>query len=189
MERRFGDVSRPYRVACPWISFTFDTRRLDPMDWLRLGEALAKCDHIANVALPIAVSQDLHQLYMVRGVLASVQIEGNSLSEAEALAHVEGNLRLPESQEYQQKEFDNVAAACQLVTAEVYDGDELRLTTARIKQFNEMVLDGLPLEDGVVPGRSVPTTSSSATCTRGLRPVTANTCLTRALRLALPASS
>lgn len=152
MDRRFGDDSRPYAKTHPWISFTFDTRPLNSVDWVRLGEALAKCDHIAYIALPPAVSADLHQLHMVKGVLASVQIEGNSLSEEQAMAHVEGNLRLPESQEYQQKEFDNVADACQLVTAEVYAGDELRLTTARIKQFNKMVLDGLPFKEDVVPG-------------------------------------
>jgi Fic family protein len=34
----------------------------------------------------------------------------------------------------------------------VYNGDDLRLTADRIKQFNRMVLEGLPLDEGVVPG-------------------------------------
>jgi hypothetical protein len=35
----------------------------------------------------------------------------------------------------------------------VHDGAELRLTTDRIRQFNEMVLNGLPPKEGVVPGQ------------------------------------
>jgi Fic family protein len=153
MTTRFGDASRSYARSHPWLSFDFDLGKLSCMDYVRVGEALAKCDHITYVALPPAVSASLHQLYMVRGVLASVQIEGNTLSEEQAVAHVQGNLHLPESQEYLQQEFDNVARACALVAQEVSDGKELRLTTERILQFNEMVLDGLPPEEDVVPGQ------------------------------------
>lgn len=152
MVHGLGDSSRTYSKTHPWISFKFDLGKLTGEDLIRLGEALARCDHIANVALPPAVSAELHQLYMVKGVLASVQIEGNSLSEEQAFAHVKGHLNLPESQEYQQKEFDNVAAACAMVAGEVYAGTELRLTTGRIRQFNKMVLDGLPPGEDVMPG-------------------------------------
>lgn len=150
----FGDSTRAYSMTHPWITFTFDARRLTCTDWIRLGQALAKCDHISYVALPAGFALQLHQLYMVKGALSSVQIEGNSLSEEQAHAHMEGNLHLPESQEYQQKEFDNVVAACEMVAHEVYADADLRLTTARILQFNRMVLDGLPLEDGVIPGQT-----------------------------------
>ena len=75
MTGRFGDDSRQYTRSHPWISFTADLNRLTCLDWTRLGEALAKCDHVANVALPSPVSQALHQLYVVKGALASAQIE------------------------------------------------------------------------------------------------------------------
>ena len=148
----FGGESRPYHQSHPWISFSFDLGRLTCTDWVRLGEALAKCDHIANVALPPAVSQALHQLYVIKGALASAQIEGNSLTEDQALAQVQGHLRLPPTQEYQAKDFDNIRGACGMVAQEVYEGRDLRLTPDRIKQFNAMVLEGQPIDPDIIPG-------------------------------------
>jgi Fic family protein len=153
MTGRFGDDSRQYARSHPWISFTADLNRLACLDWTRLGEALAKCDHVANVALPPAVSHMLHQLYVVKGALASAQIEGNSLTEDQAMAQVHGTLHLPPTQEYQAKDFDNIRQACEMVVREVAEGRDLRLTPERIKQFNAMVLDGQPVDDDTVPGK------------------------------------
>jgi Fic family protein len=152
MAGRFGDESRPYGRSHPWISFAIDLHRLSCLDWTRLGEALAKCDHITNVALPVSVSQELHQLYVVKGALASAQIEGNSLTEDQAMAQVQGTLNLPPTQEYQAKDFDNIRQACEMVAREVYEGRSLRLTPERIKQFNSMVLEGQPIDDDITPG-------------------------------------
>jgi len=152
MAPRFGDDSRPYHKTHPWISFTFNMTRLDPMDWVRLGEVLSKSDHIANVALPAAVSAHLHQLCLVKGALASAQIEGNTLTEDQAMAQVHGSLSLPPTQEYKAKDFDNIREACEMVTREVRDGRDLRLTPERIKQFNRMVLEGQPIDEDIAPG-------------------------------------
>jgi Fic family protein len=153
MPRGFGDSSRSYAESHPWISFTFDLKRLLEIDFVRVGEALSKCDHIAGVPLPPAVARNLHEVYLVKGIHATTQIEGNSLSEDEVRARVEGDLKLPESQEYLGKEVDNILAACNMVGEELAAGRDMRLTTERIKQFNAMILDGLPDEDGVVPGQ------------------------------------
>jgi Fic family protein len=123
------------------------------MDWLRLGEALSKCDHLAYVALPMEISKELHYVYLVKGIHASAQIEGNSLSEEQVRARVDGDLPpLPESQEYLGKEIDNILAACNMICSELEADHDLRLTTERILLLNKMVLDGLPEEDDVVPG-------------------------------------
>lgn len=152
MPRGFGDSNRPYGGSHPWISFTVDLNRLSCLDWTRLGEALAKSDHITNVALPPPVSQALHQLYVVKGALASAQIEGNSLTEDQAMAQVHGKLHLPPTQEYQAKDFDNIREACEMVTRDVAEGRDLRITPQRIKQFNSMVLQGQPIDDDITPG-------------------------------------
>jgi Fic family protein len=152
MSGRFGDNSRPYYRSHPWISFSLDLKTLNCIDWVHLGEALSKCDHIANVALPPAVSALLHQLYVVKGALASAQIEGNSLTEDQARAQIEGNLQLPPTQEYQAKDFDNIRFACDMVAQEVREGRDLRLTPERIKQFNAMVLQGQPIDQDIIPG-------------------------------------
>jgi Fic family protein len=150
--QRFGEQRRTYSESHPWINFTFNLRRLDEIDFLRLGEALSKCDHIAGIPLPPAVAAQVHQVYLAKGIHATTQIEGNSLSEEEVRARLEGELRLPESQEYLGKEIDNILRACNLVADELASGADMRLTTGRIKQFNEMVLDGLP-DDDAVPGK------------------------------------
>jgi Fic family protein len=152
MSGRFGDGSRPYSRSHPWISFSLDLKTLTCTDWVHLGEALSKCDHIANVALPPAVSAQLHQLYVVKGALASAQIEGNTLTEDQAMARMGGNLRLPPTQEYQAKDFDNILGACEMVAQEVREGLDLRLTPQRIKQFNDMVLRGQPIDQDIIPG-------------------------------------
>ena len=153
MGHRFGDKSRPYGRTHPWIGFTFDLNRLTSLDWVRLGEVLSKCDHIAYVALPPHISSDLHQIYLAKGIHGSAQIEGNSLSEEQVRARVGGDLRLPESQEYLGREIDNIRDACNLVCQELDGGDDLRMTPGRIMQFNKLVLDGLPLDEDVVPGK------------------------------------
>jgi Fic/DOC family len=84
--------------------------------------------------------------------LGATQIEGNSLSEEEVRARVEGDLFLPESQEYLGKEVDNILSACNLVVEELASGQDTRLTRQRIEQFNRMVLAELPSREGVVPG-------------------------------------
>jgi Fic family protein len=150
--QRFGDRKRSYTQSHPWINFTFSLKRISEADFMRLGEALSKCDHIAGVPLPPLVAAQVHQVYLAKGIHATTQIEGNSLSEEEVRARIDGDLTLPESQEYLGKEVDNVLAACNLVAQELASGTDMRLTTARIRQFNKMVLDGLPDEEDVVPG-------------------------------------
>ena len=153
MPRRFGSADRPYSGSHPWISFAIDMDRLAAMDFVRLGEALSKCDHIAGVPLPPDIAKTLHMIYLVKGIHATTQIEGNSLSEDEVRARVEGDLPLPESQEYLGKEIDNILAACNLVAEELAAGRNMRLTRERIELFNEMVLDGLPRKEDVIPGK------------------------------------
>jgi len=120
---------------------------------VHLGEAQSKCDHIAGVPLPPKVADDLHLIFLVKGIHATTQIEGNSLSEAEVRARVQGDLKLPESQEYLGQEVDNILSACNLVLGELAAERGMRITRARIQQFNKMVLAGLPEEEGVIPGK------------------------------------
>jgi Fic family protein len=152
MPHRFGDPDRSYASSHPWITFRFELDRLGSLDFVHLGEALSKSDHIAGVPLPPRVATELHQVFLVKGIHATTQIEGNSLSEDEVRARVEGRLDLPESQEYLGKEVDNILTACNMVVYELQHGQDMRITTNRIKQFNKIVLEGLPQQDGVVPG-------------------------------------
>ncbi len=149
---RFDPSGREYLKTHPWIAFDFRVDKLAPMNWMRIGEAISKCDHIAGVPLAPATAAELHKLYLAKGVHATTQIEGNTLSEDEVRARLDGKLDLPESQEYLGIEADNIAEACDTVIDDLLAGSDLELRIDRIKEFHKIVMKGLPPEEGLVPG-------------------------------------
>ena len=144
--------NREYAKTHPWITFRFSFKKLNEINWMRIGESLSKSDHIAGVPLAPAVAQELHIIYLAKGVHATTQIEGNTLTEDEVRQQLQGELKLPESQEYLGIETKNIADACLMVIQELADGKDMTLTAERIKLFNKMVLAGLDPEEGAVPG-------------------------------------
>jgi Fic family protein len=144
-------MKRAYETSHPFISFSaHPMRKAPPPLWILLGEAQSKCEHIAGVPLPPRLQQELNRVYLAKGALATTAIEGNTLSEEEVRRHLEGKLRLSPSREYLGKEIDNIVGACNRIWAE--DSGDGKLTVAMIKRFNHEVLQGLAVEDGVVPG-------------------------------------
>ncbi|MFA4965421.1 MAG: Fic family protein [Thermoleophilia bacterium] len=143
---------RTYEQTHPWLDFSFDLRGLSEHDWMLFGEARSKCEHIAGVPLLPAVALRLHRVYLIKGAAATTAIEGNTLSEDEVRARVEGTGDLSASREYLGVEVDNVVAAYNEIVDHLAAGGQGDLTPDRIKQFNARVLSGLELEDGVVPG-------------------------------------
>jgi Fic family protein len=127
-----------------------------------LGEARSKCEHIAGIPLEPAVATELHQVYMVKGVLASSAIEGNTLSEEQARQYLEGELELPPSQEYLGREVQNVLDATNFIGQLILNSEATDLTVEDIKEYNRIVLSDLELDEGVQPGeiRDYPVTVS-----------------------------
>jgi len=145
---------RPYERSHPWLTFQLDLRRASHRFWMRLGEAQSKCDHIAGVPLLPATALALHRLYLAKGVLGTTAIEGNTLSEEQVLAHLDGKLELPSSHRYLEREIANIVAVCnEIGAALLVGGDDGRLGPELLKRWNERVLDGLPLDADVSPGR------------------------------------
>ena len=91
---------REYERSHPWITFTIDLRPAAPRVWALLGQAVARCRQIAEAALPPLEAAEMYRLYLSRGARATTAIEGNTLSEAQVRARLEGQLELPLSQEY-----------------------------------------------------------------------------------------
>lgn len=149
-----GLEHRTYTQTHPWITFKFDLRSLSEIDWMHIGEALSKSDHISGVPLKPQVARELHQVYLTKGVHATTQIEGNTLSEDEVRLRLEGDLALPESQEYLGTEIDNILRACETIAHDLAEENDLTLTVDRVTNFNRMVLEGLPGKEGVVPGKT-----------------------------------
>jgi hypothetical protein len=92
---------RTYEKTHTWLKFKLDLRQAGYKVWLLLGEAQSKCEHIAGVPLRPGVAERLHSVYLAKGALATTAIEGNTLSEEEALDRIEGKLKLPPSKEHQ----------------------------------------------------------------------------------------
>jgi Fic family protein len=144
---------REYERTHLWIDFSVDLRHA-PVDlWMLLGEAQSKVGHIAGVPLQPRVARQLHQLYLAKGALATTAIEGNTLSEAEALSVVEGRSHLPPSKAYLKIEIENILQACNAMLPEIASGNISPLTPESICEYNRTVLQNLDLGDPqIVPG-------------------------------------
>lgn len=143
---------RKYASTHAWITFRADLSGAGIELWLLLGEVMSKTAHIAGVPLLPETAQRLHRLYLAKGALATTAIEGNTLTEQQVLQHLEGKLKLPASQQYLAREVDNILAASNKIAAGILRGGDPSLSAELIREFNRLVLDGLDLEEGVVPG-------------------------------------
>lgn len=117
-----------------------------------LGEAQSKIEHIAGVPLRPDVAKMLHGVYLAKGALATTAIEGNTLSEDEALRRVQGKLELPPSREYLGLEIDNIVVAANGIFAKLVAGEECNVNFDQILDFNRQVLHGLSVDEGVTAG-------------------------------------
>ena len=139
----------------PWLRFSLQLPRDDHRLWLRLGEVGSKVEHLAGVPLRPDVAEELHKIYLTKGVLATTAIEGNTLSEEQVRLQVEGKLDLPKSQHYLQQEVQNILDVCnQEARALITSGKHSLpgLSVSMIKDYNRAVLRDLELDEGVVPG-------------------------------------
>ncbi len=142
-----------YEQTHPWITFRLDLRQADWGLWLDLGEAASKCEHLAGAPLQPEVARRLHEIFLAKGAAGTTAIEGNTLSEAQVLQHIRGELHLPPSQAYLQQEVENIVRACNGI-AQAIVGPEAtpQLSTELLCHYNRQVLEGLELKPDVVPG-------------------------------------
>lgn len=144
---------RTYETTHPWLTFAVDLTRASAPFWIMVGKCQSKCEHIANVPLRPALAEELHWVYLAKGALASAAIEGNTLSEEQVRQHLDGELRLPPSQEYLEQEVKNIIAAANEIMASVGRGEDVPLTSTRAMDLNRLTLRGLSLSDEVAPGQ------------------------------------
>ncbi|MFH0730241.1 MAG: Fic family protein [Pseudomonadota bacterium] len=143
---------REYERTHPWITFEIDLNRINYHLWMALGDVQARCEFIAGVPLQPEIRTQMLSIFMAKGVHATTAIEGNTLSEEEVRARMEGKLQLPESKEYLGVEVDNVIAGCNDIKERIMRGEPDRISMAEIKGYNNTVLRGLSVDEGVVPG-------------------------------------
>lgn len=137
----------------PFMTFNFTTASIDAGTWLALGEAMSKCQHLAGVPLKPDSAEQMMSVFLARGVQATTAIEGNTLSEAEVQAIVDGKeSHVPESRSYLEQEVRNVLAAITEIDTALRIGIRLPIDIERLCKLNQQVLRDTPQEAHVVPG-------------------------------------
>lgn len=135
---------------------SFDTDYLmhaPPRVWMVLGEINAKCEHLTGIPLTRQTAEELYKVYLARGVLGTTAIEGNTLSEEDVRAHIEGELKLPESKEYLKQEIDNILAEKRRMLSLRRRNKLPPWSIDEICRLNKVVLKRLELSDEeTVPG-------------------------------------
>jgi Fic family protein len=137
----------------PWLSFKVDLQKAPPKLWMLLGETRSKIQHLTKSLLAPETGARLRLVYLAKGVHATTAIEGNTLSEEEVVEHLEGELKLPASQEYLTREVDNILTAYNAIRSELFEGGSTELSPEKIREYNRLILAGLEVEEGVVPGK------------------------------------
>jgi Fic family protein len=143
---------REYTTTHPWITFLLDVSKMPWTYWDHVGEARSKCRHLSRTPLPPDLARNMERIYLAKGAKATTAIEGNSLSEEQVLAAVDGNLDLPQSQKYLQQEVENILQAILGIEREIYSGSAFEITPASLRDLNRKVLEGLEVEDHVTAG-------------------------------------
>jgi len=146
-------ATRKYETSHPWLTFKLQMEQASPALWIALGEAQSKCHHLAGVPLQPKMAEEMHRVYLARGLLATTAIEGNSLTEQQVRDFLDKKLQLPKSQEYLRQEIDNVLNAFNGILAEIRARRVVPLSRQLISTFNAQVLRNLKLDPEVLPGQ------------------------------------
>ncbi len=141
-----------YETSHPWITFELNLgREYEPL-WYHLGRACAKIKELTQAAAPPEIHRQWNRLFMVKGVLASTSIEGNTLTEEEVEDILDRKLTLPPSKQYLEQEVRNVVDACNKIIDDVCGDSPVELSAKYICTLNQLVLRGLELPDDVEGG-------------------------------------
>jgi Fic family protein len=147
------DPDFPWSSTHPFIDFEYDQAHLGQRAWLQLGQSLSRCQQVARSPLKPAFAIELADVYLASGAQSTTAIEGNTLSDAEALSVVrEGTAKVPESREYLEREVANIVELVREIDACLVAGASLPITTDRLRYLNARVLNGIPDEPHVLPG-------------------------------------
>jgi len=142
-----------YSRTHPWLTFQADLRDLPARTWVQLGECAAKCDQISSVPLKPSTTEELHQIYLAKGIQATTAIEGNTLTEEEVRKIIEDKFQAPPSKKYLEQEIKNIIKACNQIAGHVRDNIQSFITPEKIREYNFIVLENLSVSENVQPGK------------------------------------
>lgn len=137
-----------------WINFEINLKKLSWLSWFQLGECAAKCKQISNIPLSPAIRDELHLIYLAKGVHATTAIEGNTLSEEQVRDLIQDKLKLPPSKEYLEKEVENIIEVCNDIVTQISKGNFDEISIEQLCHYNYKVLKGnVPRDESAIPGQ------------------------------------
>jgi Fic family protein len=137
----------------PNINFTVNLTKIPFTTWIQIGECLSKIEHISKIPLKPNISEEMHRVYLIKGVQATTAIEGNTLTEEEVRLRVENKLKLPPSKEYLGKEVDNITFLCnEIKDKKIVEEKEHLINVKDIQYYNKKILEEIPVAEHVNPG-------------------------------------
>ncbi|OQA91374.1 MAG: Adenosine monophosphate-protein transferase SoFic [Elusimicrobia bacterium ADurb.Bin231] len=145
-------ISEKLLEKCPWISFKINLRELSFTTWMLLGQCVSKCDHIKRIPLSPAVRKELHKVYLIKGVVATTAIEGNTLTEEQVRDILENKANIEPSKKYLEQEVRNIIEACNEIGRNIRSEKYKTVSNELICELNKNVLTNVPVEDGAIPG-------------------------------------
>ena len=136
----------------PFIDFRLIRLNLRESDWMNLGEARSKCQHLAGVPVQRKVALELAKVTLIKGAVATTAIEGNTLTEEEVREYLDGHGQIERSRQYQLVEIENVLAAINEIDDALQSRSPIPLTVGRILEVNRILLNGTEHESSAIPG-------------------------------------
>ena len=156
-----NDIRRNYEETHGFIKFRLNLERVLYTLWILFGAAESKCKHLSGIPLRPEKQEELNQISLKKGVQATTAIEGNTLSlEDVDLIYNGGRENIPQSRQYQAQEIKNVLNAYNGIIQNINDHGICEVSLATLEEDNRQVLDGLELQDDIIPGeiRTYPVT-------------------------------
>ena len=137
-----------------WITFKVNLAQLPWRSWVKLGECVAKCEQIQSVPLTPNLREELHLIYLAKGVHATTAIEGNTLTEEQVRSLIQKKLELPPSKQYLEQEVKNIIEVCNEIAVDISKGNLEDITIEQICHYNSQVLaNNVPCDEDAVPGK------------------------------------
>lgn len=146
-------MERHYEASHPWLTFNASSiNNLGQKFWILIGEAQSKCRHLAGTPLRPDVAARLSEVALIRGVLATTAIEGNTLTEEQVGGIFAGTFKAPESRAYQETEVKNLIELINKIDYLIGKGDQVTIDSILICVFNGVILENLELDESTIPG-------------------------------------
>ena len=125
-----------------------------PKTWMLMGEIQARIEELTRLPIPPETGNELHGVYLSKGIQATTAIEGSTLTEKEVRDIIEKRLNLPPSRKYLQQEVENILRAINAVGERTLSGDVARFSLDRLNRWHSMILADLAevTDDAVIVG-------------------------------------